>query len=91
MPIELYSLFYLNTNPNKHAVARQKIIRNHVFDNVDFVPSSLPTVLAWVGNEGTQSQLYGIVRNVPNEVQNRNMTKQQCNVQRFEVSSVACY
>jgi hypothetical protein len=68
MPMEIYSLLHLNTNPNKHAVARQKIIRYHTFNNVDFVPSSLPTVLAWVGNEGTLSQLYGIVRNAPNEI-----------------------
>jgi hypothetical protein len=68
MPMEIYSLLHLNANPKKHAVARQKIIRYHTFNNVGFVPSSLPTVLAWVGNEGTLSQLYGIVRNAPNEI-----------------------
>lgn len=37
MPIDIYSLLHLNTNRNKHAVARQKNIRNRVFDDVDFV------------------------------------------------------
>ena len=68
VPVEILSLLHLNENPNKHAVISRKVMRHHTFENVNFVPSSLPVALGQIGisDSGIRlSQMYGILRKVP--------------------------
>lgn len=78
IPIDLYSLLHANQNTDKLAVARQKILQNYSFENIEFVASSLPKVMSCVGNTDSQmnlSQLYGILRRVPHLVQKNQMKR----------------
>jgi hypothetical protein len=70
MPIDIYSMLYLNKNSNKHSVIREKILRNHNLHHVNFVPTSLPEVFSWLGHPDADqklglSQLFGILRAAP--------------------------
>ena len=72
VPIEISSLLRMNQNPNKRDVAISKIVQHHSFETMDFVPTSLPTVLSLVGKTNvnhTLSVLYEILRKVPHVMQ----------------------
>jgi hypothetical protein len=73
VPIDIFSILHMNRNKNKHAVIREKILRNHKLDLVKFVHTSLPIAFAWLGDEGDVglSQLYGILRSIPHLIQNK--------------------
>jgi hypothetical protein len=74
-PIELHSILHQNRDTNKHAVARKKILQSHTFEEVNFVPESLPTVMAWIGNTDSSkalAQMYSILRKVPHAIQKSN-------------------
>ena len=45
IPLDIYSLLYLNRNENKHVVARKKVLDNHSVDHLDYVTTSLPILL----------------------------------------------
>eukprot|EP00956_Cyclotella_meneghiniana_P012025 scaffold17043_cov36-Cyclotella_meneghiniana.AAC.4 len=71
-PLEISSLLRMNRNPNKRDVAISKIVQHHSFETMDFVPTSLPTVLSLVGKtnvDRTLSVLYEILRKVPHVMQ----------------------
>jgi hypothetical protein len=73
VPIPIHSILCMNRNGNKHAVIREKILRNHNLDQVNFVPASLPIVFAWLGDANIDhtlglSQLFLILRAVPHMV-----------------------
>lgn len=55
--IELQHLICLNKEANKHLVAREKVLQNHTFERVNFVPSSIPVVMQWVGNAASNDYL----------------------------------
>eukprot|EP00956_Cyclotella_meneghiniana_P024193 scaffold48279_cov50-Cyclotella_meneghiniana.AAC.3 len=72
VPLEISSLMRMNQNPNKRDVAISKIVQHHSFETMDFVPTSLPTVLSLVGKTNvnhTLSVLYEILRKVPHVMQ----------------------
>jgi hypothetical protein len=66
----------MNRNTNKLAVIREKILRHHKLDKVNFVPTSLPTVFAWLGSAEVDqtlclSQMYGILRARPHMIRKK--------------------
>jgi hypothetical protein len=70
VPIDIYSILHMNRNRNKQAVIREKLIRNHNLDQVNFATSSLPVVFCWLGDAGVDqmlglSQLFRILRTMP--------------------------
>jgi hypothetical protein len=73
MPFDIYNMLYLNRNPDKHSVIREKIFRNHNLHEVNFVPTLLPIVFSWLGHPDIDqklglSQLFGILRAVPHMI-----------------------
>jgi len=78
VPVELYSLLHLNQNPDKRAVAREKILQTHSLANAEFVTSALQKVMSCLGNTDSQlnlSQLYGIIRTFPYLIQKEQMKR----------------
>jgi hypothetical protein len=70
VPINIYSILFMNRNMNKHAVIREKLLRNHNLDQINFVPTSLPIVFSWLGDAGVDqrlglSQLFRMLRAMP--------------------------
>jgi hypothetical protein len=73
-PIDIISILHMNRNTNKRDVIREKILRNHQLDQVNFVPASLPKVFSWLGAADVDqklslSQFYGILRTMPHLIQ----------------------
>jgi hypothetical protein len=73
VPIDVCIILHMNRNTNKHAVIREKVLRNHGLDQVNFVPTSLPDVFSWLGSAEVDqtlglSQLYRILRTVPHMI-----------------------
>jgi hypothetical protein len=71
LPVELYSMLHLNKIGNKYSVARDKVLRHHDIEHLNFEPSVLPLVLSCVADAGSPrlSQLFGILRRVPHVIQ----------------------
>lgn len=71
-------MLYLNKNPDKQAVAREKVLRYHDLSKVNFVPSSLSVALSWVENTKSEkrlSQIFGILRRVPHMIREKKKHK----------------
>jgi hypothetical protein len=69
---------HLNRETNKLVVAREKILRNHNLDDVDFVPSSIPLVLSVLGNTNSACgllRLYEFLRAKPEIARSQNDQK----------------
>jgi hypothetical protein len=76
VPFDIYGVLFMNRNSNKHAVIREKLLRNHNLDQVNFVPSSLPIVFSWLGDASVDqrlglSQLFRILRTFPDIIRNK--------------------
>eukprot|EP00956_Cyclotella_meneghiniana_P004581 scaffold5639_cov70-Cyclotella_meneghiniana.AAC.3 len=73
LPFEIYSMLHLNKLKNKHTVAREKILQHHKLEDVNFVPSSLPVAMSWIGKSNSNlglSQQYRLIRSAPHLIQN---------------------
>jgi hypothetical protein len=76
VPLDIYCILHMNQNKNKHAVIWTKILRNHNLNEVNFVPTSLPIVFAWLGGAHVDqklglSQLFRILRTVPHMIRTK--------------------
>eukprot|EP00956_Cyclotella_meneghiniana_P041910 scaffold244582_cov43-Cyclotella_meneghiniana.AAC.2 len=73
VPVEIYSVLHSNKVPDKHAVAREKILQHHKLEDVNFIHSSLPVAMSWIGKSDSNfglSQQYRLIRSAPHLIQN---------------------
>eukprot|EP00956_Cyclotella_meneghiniana_P002986 scaffold3638_cov83-Cyclotella_meneghiniana.AAC.1 len=72
-PIEIYSILHSNRVSDKHVVAREKILQHHKLEDVNFIHSSLPIAMSWIGKSDSNlglSQQYRLIRSAPHLIQN---------------------
>eukprot|EP00956_Cyclotella_meneghiniana_P021385 scaffold38912_cov84-Cyclotella_meneghiniana.AAC.2 len=73
LPFEIYSMLHSNKVSDKHAVAREKILQHHKLEDVNFIHSSLPVAMSWIGKSDSRfgfSQQYRLIRSAPHLIQN---------------------
>jgi hypothetical protein len=76
VPIAINNILHMNRNGNKRAVIREKILKNHNLDQVNFVRASLPVVFCWPGDVHVEhtlglSQLVRILCTVPHMIRHK--------------------
>eukprot|EP00956_Cyclotella_meneghiniana_P015899 scaffold24714_cov43-Cyclotella_meneghiniana.AAC.1 len=80
LPFEIYCMLQSNRVSDKHAVAREKILQHHKLEDVNFVPSSLPVAMSWIGKSDSNlglSQQYRLIRSAPHLIQNDNKKRKR--------------